>query len=68
MSRKARHRPNTEKENKWFDGEKSKFIWLTEQAQFISNRIGPQIANPRQGRNVALDSCLRHLGEYDSPI
>jgi hypothetical protein len=33
----------------FFDEQKSNFIWLTKQAQLISNRVGPQIASPRHG-------------------
>src|ERR1700712_4287026 len=49
MSKNRRPRINTTEENEWFENQKTKFVWLTEQAQFISNRIGKQIANPRQG-------------------
>jgi hypothetical protein len=49
MSKKRRPRINTTEENDWFENQKTKFAWLTEQAQVISNRIGKQIANPRQG-------------------
>jgi hypothetical protein len=49
MSKQKRRRTTPAEENKWFESQKIKFIWLTEQAQFISNRIGKQIANPRQG-------------------
>lgn len=49
MGRAKHQKMTAAKENEWFESEKSKFIWLAEQAQFISNRIGRQIASPRQG-------------------
>jgi hypothetical protein len=49
MRRAKRRGSSTEEENKWFEGEKYKFNWLVDKAQFISNRIGPHIASPRQG-------------------
>ncbi|MCC8954396.1 hypothetical protein H8B02_13335 [Bradyrhizobium sp. Pear77] len=49
MRRAKRRRSLREEENKWFEEKKTQFAWITEQAKFISNRIGRQIANPRQG-------------------
>jgi hypothetical protein len=49
MGRAKRNYPTTEEEDKWFEGQKVKFSWVCEQAKFISNRVGKQIASPRHG-------------------
>jgi len=49
MRRNKPARGLSQAENEWYDQQVSKFSWVTQQAQFISNHIGRQIANPRQG-------------------
>jgi hypothetical protein len=44
-----RPKPTVEEQNEWYETRKRGFAWVTDQAQFISSRIGHQIANDRQG-------------------